>query len=172
MTAQMPVARFSEDRAYRYLLTRRVGFGDSMIQFVMLNPSTADETHDDSTIKRCVRYANRWGFGWLAITNVSPFRATDPARLKKRGPEPPDIWDANMENILETAVCADQVVAAWGTAGKWENRASRVETELLGFVDLWCLSTNQDGSPGHPLYLKDGLELKMYKPRSKDGPPW
>ena len=161
--AQLPVARFSENRVYRYLLTRRVGFGDRMIQFIMLNPSTADEQSNDNTVRRCIAFANRWGYGWLAVTNVSPFRSPDPKDLKSQGMEPHDVWWTNLENIAETAVCADTVVAAWGTAGKWEQRGERVLAMLEPLVNVWCLRQTKDGYPNHPLYLPDDVRLEIYR---------
>lgn len=35
-----------------------------------LNPSTADETRDDPTIRRCTGYARLWRFGGLLMTNL------------------------------------------------------------------------------------------------------
>ena len=88
-----PVALFSEDRRYRYLLTRQVGFGDKRVTFLMLNPSTADEERNDPTIRRCINFANAWGFGWLDVTNLSSLRATNPKEMLEAGPEPWDVWD-------------------------------------------------------------------------------
>ena len=42
LDGHVPGAKFSPDRKYRYLLTRRLGFGDGAVMFLMLNPSTAD----------------------------------------------------------------------------------------------------------------------------------
>ena len=94
---EVPDARFSDDRRYRYLLTRRVGSGTKSVMFLMLNPSTADEVRDDPTIRRCIGFANSWECGWLYVTNLSPLRATDPADVLEAGPEPDDVWDSNMK---------------------------------------------------------------------------
>ena len=37
--------------------------------FLMLNPSTADEVKLDPSCTRARRYAERWGFGALVVTN-------------------------------------------------------------------------------------------------------
>lgn len=36
---------------YRYVLTRQLGSGSKTATFIMLNPSTADATQDDPTIR-------------------------------------------------------------------------------------------------------------------------
>ena len=88
------VAKFSLDRKYRYRLTRRVGLADNAVTLVMLNPSTADETQNDPTIRRCIDFANRWGFGWLHVVNLSPLRSPDPKELLAAGLESDAVWAA------------------------------------------------------------------------------
>src|SRR4051794_4930837 len=75
-------ARFSPDRLYRYELVRRWGDGPAACNFLLLNPSTADERSDDPTIARCWRRARAWGFGALVVTNLFALRATDPRVLR------------------------------------------------------------------------------------------
>ncbi len=48
-----------------------------------LNPSTADETEDDPTIRRCINFAKTWGYGGLCMTNLFAYRATQPRRHEK-----------------------------------------------------------------------------------------
>lgn len=52
-----------------------------------LNLSTADESNDDRTVRRCLTYARDWGYGGLCLTNPFALRATDPAVLKT-APDP------------------------------------------------------------------------------------
>lgn len=49
--------------------------------FVGLNPSTADETEDDQTIRRCVGFAMDWGYGGLCMGNLFAIRATKPKNM-------------------------------------------------------------------------------------------
>ena len=51
-------ATFSADRRYRYRLWRHWSCGPVLL-VIGLNPSTADETRNDATIRRCIGYAKR-----------------------------------------------------------------------------------------------------------------
>ena len=55
-------AAISDCGTYRYSLTREWAEGPRLL-FVMLNPSTADAEADDPTIRKCIGYAQREGFG-------------------------------------------------------------------------------------------------------------
>ena len=56
-------ATFDKDRVYRFALWRFWDDGLPKIMFVGLNPSTADENKNDPTVRRCIGFAERWGFG-------------------------------------------------------------------------------------------------------------
>ncbi len=72
-------AVFSPSRKYRYVLRREWGDTErKMAVFIGLNPSTADETTDDPTIRRCMGYARDWGCSGLYMLNLFAVRATDP----------------------------------------------------------------------------------------------
>ena len=73
-------ARLSPCRTYRYALWRRWGEGPPAM-FIGLNPSTADETADDPTIRRCIAFARSWGHGALCMANLFAYRATQPADI-------------------------------------------------------------------------------------------
>ena len=121
----------------------------------MLNPSTADEVVNDPTVRRCINYANAWGYGWLIVTNLSPLRATDPRELLATGAEPEVIQRENEEGILEAASVADLVVAAYGVHGSAEGRADRIVEALTDAGHtVMCLGLTKKGAPRHPLYLQ------------------
>lgn len=73
-------AHLSPCRRYRYALWRRWGDGPHAM-FIGLNPSTADETADDPTIRRCIAFARAWGYGALCMANLFAYRATQPADM-------------------------------------------------------------------------------------------
>jgi hypothetical protein len=129
-------------RRYRYALWRRWDPDRPTVLFVGLNPSIADARHDDPTLRRCLRFAQEWGFGALAVGNLFAFRATDPKRLTRvRDPIGPrnDAWLRRLRG--EAAV----VVAAWGNGGRLHGREGEART-LLG--ELQCLGTTARGCPG------------------------
>ena len=75
-------ATFSPCRRWRYLLWRRWDAAKPVANFLMLNPSTADEVKLDPTCARARDYAERWGYGALIVTNIFAFRNTDPDQMK------------------------------------------------------------------------------------------
>lgn len=142
-------ATFSDDRRYRYTLSRIWKPGKPYTNFVGLNPSTADANFDDPTIRRCIRFAGDWGCGGMVMTNLFAFRATDPFEMKAAR-EPVGGAD-NDEWIARIARDAGIVVAAWGVHGTHLGRAQ----EVLQMVDAaWhVLGLTKKGFPKHPLYL-------------------
>ena len=149
---------------YRYLLERRWSSKVACV-FIMLNPSTADATVDDNTIRKCIGYARRWGFGGIVVANLYAYRATDPSELLKVedpvGPEN-DEW-------IERLVNHPTIVVAWGNDAD-EDRVDEFKHLMhaaTGWpVDklLYCMGTNKNGSPKHPLYLAKGTGLVEWRP--------
>ena len=146
-------ALFSKDRKYRYALWR-TWEEDSRVMFIGLNPSTADETKDDPTIRRCIGFAKRWGFGGLHMLNLFAYRATNPKELfKAKNP----IGDENNYYLEMYFDAGGLNIACWGIWGKYMNRGNEV-IRLLGKDYLKCFGLTKDNHPKHPLYLKRGIE--------------
>lgn len=150
-------ASFSPCRRYRYDLWRRWG-PEPTLMVVGLNPSTADESHDDATIRRCVGFARAWGFGALCMTNLFAFRAVTPQGLR-RAADP--IGAENDRTLQQRAQGAALVLAAWGAHGAYLDR-SRAVRQLL--PDLHLLRFTRTGEPAHPLYLPADLTPQPWFP--------
>ena len=159
-------AVFSECGKYRYLLTRKWGYGRPC-GFVMLNPSTADALHDDPTIRRCVGFAKAWGCAELTVVNLFAVRATSP-RDMMRADDP--VGPENKEHVQRAATYvaggggdyskprAGPFVCAWGAHGSFWGQDETVLgwlEELL--VPPLALRLTKHGHPAHPLYLPAGL---------------
>lgn len=158
-----PGATFSDCRKYRYTLNRRWVHGVApvnMVAFIGLNPSTADETLNDPTIRRCIQFAKDWGFGGLVMLNLFAYRATDP-KVMKAVVDP--VGRKNNEAIVDVAIQVGGVICAWGTHGIHMGRASAVRSLLADFgVSVQHLGLTKDGHPKHPLYLKSTSERIGY----------
>jgi hypothetical protein len=151
-------AKLSADGLYRYELTRKWGDGLPVV-FIGLNPSTADAETDDPTIRRCIAFAQRWGYGSLVMLNLFALRATDPAVMMAH-PEP--IGPENDEVLLRW-VTTTPAIACWGCHGRHHHR-DRIVYDMIRGADRWlyCLATNQDDTPAHPLYLPGNLVMQPY----------
>lgn len=147
-------AIFSPCRQYRYLLWRRWGedWEANFAMFIGLNPSTADETKDDPTIRRCIAFAKSWGHSALLMANIFAYRATDPNVMKQ---QPDPIGADNDRYLLEYANKANVVIAAWGNHGTHNDRQAKVKALI---PNLHCLKITAAGMPGHPLYLPQTLK--------------
>jgi len=148
-------ATFSPCRRWRYLLWRRWDAAKPAANFLMLNPSTADEVKLDPTCARARDYAERWGYGALVVTNVFAFRNTDPARMKA-AQDP--VGPGNDAAIVRAAREAGIVVCAWGNHGGFLGRSTQVLEKLkANGIRLHALRVNAGGEPAHPLYLPSRL---------------
>lgn len=153
-------ARFDKERRYRYALWRTWGLHTKKhVNFVMLNPSTADETVLDPTVTRCMNFAYDWGYDGAYVTNIFAIRSTDP-KLLYSTPDP--VGPANDRFIGETANFCDLVVVAWGAHGKLKDRGFSVAGLLDRFYPQ-CFGLTKAGHPKHPLYLSKKSDLIPYR---------
>lgn len=145
-------ARLSLCGQYRYELVRRWNKGP-LACWVMLNPSTADASLDDPTIRKCIKFTRTWGLAGLVVVNLFAYRATDPKALKAVddpvGPE-------NDDAIHDAAVGSRALIVAWGKHGSLRGRSEAVADILRAIPQTpLALVENLDGSPQHPLYIRD-----------------
>ncbi len=155
-------AYFSTCRTWRYSLTREITdpqFGcldederGGTVTFVGLNPSTADETADDPTIRRCVRFAREWGFDRLKMVNLYAYRATDPAVLWEAQKSGVDIVGPENDHVLSLVFGgSDRTIAAWGALAHPDRVAEIMAWPLR---PRWALGFTKDRRPRHPLYVR------------------
>lgn len=148
---------------YRYHLWRIWEPLQPVMCFVMQNPSTADATEDDATIRRCVGFAKREGCGGISVRNVFAYRATDEKELLKCsdpvGPE-------NEKHLLaaRNVSLLTQLVVAWGTpfGGPRLRNYYKNASTICVVQDAYCLGTTKDGHPRHPLFVRGDQPLERF----------
>lgn len=155
---------------YRYRLTRVWDTGLTRLLWVMLNPSTADATSDDPTIRRVTAFTKRFGYGGFDVVNLYSYRATNPRDLAtasdRFGP------DHKHHRAMALTDCSG-IVVAWGSSA-FVKQAPRLFWCRLPNVK--CLGTTKTGHPRHPLYVKGDRELmdwwrKPHDPATAEGEP-
>lgn len=153
-------AYLSQDRLYRYWLLRVWNEALPVMAVIGVNPSTADETMDDATIRKDIGFASRLGFGGILKLNVAAFRSTDPKQCKAAYAPIGFFNDASNLVAAVEHFKATMVVAAWGKNGNhFPHECKRI---VDAFPDLWCWGKNGDGTPRHPLMLPYTTQLERY----------
>lgn len=151
-------AVFSACRRYRLRLWRTWNRALPPANFLLLNPSTADELADDATIVRCEKRARLMRHGGLIVTNAFALRSTDPQALY--GAADP-VGPGNDAAIAAAAAEAALVVCGWG------EHCDKVRpgrgAELLAIIAgagrvPHALALNHGRTPKHPLYCGYALQ--------------
>ncbi len=151
-------AVFSPDRIYRYFLYRVWDETKLRVMFIGLNPSTADESLDDPTIRRCKRFAFDWGFGGLIMANLFALRATAPKVMMSHIAPTGSKNDYWLDSLARDAGI---IIAAWGANGSHHGRDKAV---LRFMPQMSHLGLTKAGMPKHPLYLKANTKPQIWRP--------
>lgn len=140
---------------YRYRLDRTVGIEGPVYAFFGINPSTADASIDDATVRKWIGFTKTWGGSRFIVGNVFAYRATDVKDLASvDDPYGDEIGDYITDIITE----ADILVPCWGNSTK-------VPPQLQGACDILMdalvssgkpvmhFGLTKSGDPKHPLML-------------------
>ncbi len=152
---------------YRYWLKRQWDRDRPELAFVMLNPSRADATIDDPTIRCCIRLAQREGFGGIHVVNLFAFR-TPNRTLLSQVPDP--VGPHNDRYIRSAAEHCPVTVLGWGGYVVDSQRVRSViqllhsARTLLKCLEMIGPADNQQ--PRHPLYLRRTAKLRNFPVRS------
>jgi len=155
-------ARGIHQSSYRWKLHRTVSDTPGRLLWVMLNPSTADATTDDPTIRRVVRFTRDNGFGQLCVVNLYAYRATDPDQLA-HAPDP--VGHLNRAAVISEVWRATAIVCAWGAhaaARRAELRHAIAWHAQQVDRPVFCLGVTANGAPRHPLYVRADQQFVPY----------
>ncbi len=147
----------------RLILDRRVGNNNCRLLWCLLNPSTADDSKDDPTIRRLKRFTADHGYGKLRVVNLYAVRATNPAEIKALPPSE-RIGFGNTCVLAAEFKRHDLFVAAWGAVPWARDHAAKILSlaRTQGCV-AHSLGVTRNGAPMHPLYRPaDAVILRYY----------
>lgn len=156
-------ADVSDDGRYRWTLSRTWDRTLPRLGWVMCNPSTADAHFDDPTVRRCIGFARRDGYGGIDVVNLFAWRTAHVYELidaDRRGDdivgEPKNRWPTRNLHV-------HRVVAAWGAGpvNRWPDRVGRV-ANVVPERGWWCLGRTANGQPRHPLYVRASQPLERW----------
>lgn len=147
---------------YRYRLDRRVALSGPVYAFFGINPSKADDTVDDATVRKWIGFTTRWGGSRFVVGNVFAYRATDVRELALAA----DPFGLDREeHLAEIILEADILVPCWGSLNKIPPRLQFACHALAQSLfdsgkPVMTFGTTRDGDPKHPLML--GYNTSLY----------
>lgn len=163
-------AVISDCGRYRYRLERNTAGGGATC-VLMVNPSTADATKNDATIRKLLGFGNRHRWGRLLVGNLFAFRATD---VRELGRVPDPVGPDNDSHLAAMLSRADEVIVAWGPLSKQPRALRHRYQQVIDLIDqagLDPLCIGQPakcGHPKHPLMLSYDLPITRWlRPQSE-----
>lgn len=157
-------AVLSKCQVYRYTLQRYLKAPVASyrwVAWVLNNPSTADHTVDDATVRRAWAFTQKWGYNSMCFVNTNPYRCTNP--LKQQVP-PESVLAKNDEFLISAMTQCQLTICAWGGNAKPE-LVRRAALILHRCGPLHALTVLGSGNPGHPLYLPSNLTPQPWTPK-------
>jgi len=150
-------AVLSDCGTYRYVLWRCWDDEKDWLIWIMLNPSIADGTQNDATIRRCMGYAKARGNGGISVYNLFALRATNTKEILAASDPVGPLNDHYLREIPKNRF----VVCAWGANANHFQERVKVVKQILGGKLLIHLGMVR-GQPRHPLRLAKTLSASPW----------
>lgn len=132
----------------------------------MVNPSTADASKNDQTIRKLMGFGKRFRWREITVVNKFAYRATDVNNLRI-AVDP--IGPSNDAHILEAMFKSDIIIVAWGSLAKLPPELRDRWRSIVGVATtlnkaLYCLGTCDDGHPKHPVMIGYSNIVRLWEP--------
>jgi hypothetical protein len=169
------------ERTYRYDLTRRWSGkpkSGGLDVWVMMNPSLADDTRDDQTVRNCTAFSQRDGAPGLRIINLIAYIETQPRLLLDAVLDDVDIVGPDNDKAWVRAFIGaktrtgGRLIFAWGATPFILDREVReiflhqrdaIEKMAAAHaIEPVCLGYTASSSPRHPSRLSHKTEFVSY----------
>lgn len=173
----LTVVELSVCRQYRF--SYHVQFKEDINRYrpllwVMLNPSTADHTKTDATIRRVIDFTKRYGYNHFYVLNLLPVRSSNPKEAA-RAVIPEDVMEHHWQTVREhlkyirNARQNPEAVLAWGVNAAGAPFIRPME-QMLNYLDDYQFAKRVLMKPGlrsavtpnHPLYLPKDSKMVAF----------
>lgn len=150
---------------YRTRLERDLGQPGPVVAIIGVNPSTADATANDQTIRKDIGFGRILGWTRIIKGNKFAYRATDVRELAFVSDPVGRDNDLHLEQIMRDA---DICIAAWGPLSKLPLRLRGRYLDVLRIArevgkPLHCFGVAKDGQPRHTLMLPYSTPLTLWR---------
>lgn len=151
-------ATFSEDKKYRYMLTKIWDKDKPNAVMIGINPSKATPLKSDNTATNAANYFVEEGFGSMTIVNLYSYMCTDPDELIN---SLSNFESLNNEYIKKACDNAKLIIVAWGHGkNKYNGRKDVVRKILMNYKDkVKCFENKKHEKPQHLRIMCDEWEL-------------
>jgi hypothetical protein len=155
---------------YRYRLERDVQMDGLTFAYFGVNPSTADATIDDATVRKWIGFTKVNGGRRFIVGNVFAYRSTDVNAL---GHADNPIGLQNNAHLMLIAEAADILVPCWGDRSKVAPALRRRFDDVLAMLcefdkPVMTFGLTKGGDPKHPLMLGYRTPLVEWHPNEKN----
>lgn len=150
---------------FRYRLDREVQASGPVFAYFAVNPSTADATEDDQTVRKCRGFTLHNGGRRFIMGNVFSLRAKDVAELARV----PAVCGPEHERYIQEIIAeADILVPCWGSRHKVPRALHPQLDEMLAILrdsgkPIMHLGLTKSGDPGHPQMLGYATPLAPWR---------
>ncbi|MGL4999707.1 MAG: DUF1643 domain-containing protein, partial [Cetobacterium sp.] len=138
--------KFSEDKQYRYLLSKEWNNKKKRALLIMTNPSSANDLKIDFTTLYCINNLSDLDYGIADIVNIYP-KVMNKLTISNVTTEHIQIND---DLIVELAEKVDTIILAWGKKGNNSKKIEARENEILKKLEKYIEKT---------FYIGDGEDI-------------
>lgn len=155
----MNSAVISECESYRYRLDRDVQSEGLVFAYFGINPSTADASTDDATVRKWRGFTMRNGGSRFIVGNVFSLRSTDVKGLDSANRRHVPVMGIDHDrHIGEIIAEADILIPCWGATGKIDRNLRPCIGDLYRKLHasgkpVMTFGFTASGDPKHPLML-------------------
>lgn len=149
---------------YRYRLERTIAMEGPVYAFFGINPSTADASVDDATVRKWIGFCKRWGASRFIVGNVFAYRSTDVSQLATVADPFGDEIGDHVTDIINDS---DILVPCWGNTTKVPPKLQFAFDVLMDALvssgkPVRHFGLTKAGDPKHPLMLSYGTPLVAF----------